>query len=134
MPDVPLSSTPMIYLVVAVVSALALGLLGVVKATRDGLALLRGQIREDYQTDGFRDAVAKAMDSHSVTGPIEKIVERSVERATSSSFGALTRSIGDIATEQRTQATRISIVETKVEGVLARSQAQRRSDLPGGAT
>jgi HAMP domain-containing protein len=124
----------MIYVAGFVVVALLLGLRFVVRDTRSGLALLRGQIRDDYQTDAFRDAVAKAMDSHSVTAPIEKIVERSVERATSSSFGALTTSIGAIATEQRAQAVRISSCETKVEGLLARSQAQRRSDLPGAPT
>lgn len=131
MPDLPLTSTPFIYIAGVVVVAILLGLRAVVRDTRAGLVALRAQIREDYGSDAFRGAVASAMDSHAVTAPIERIVERSVERATSSSFGEVTRSIGDIAQEQRAQASRLASVEGKVEGMLARSQAQRRSDLPG---
>lgn len=134
MPDLPLSSIPTVYLVVVVVIVMALGLRAVVMDSRKGMAALRAQIREDYGTDAFRTAVASAMDSHAVTAPIERIVERSVERATSSSFGAVTTSIRDVAEEQRRQSSRLATVEGKVEGLLARSQAQRRSDLPEVAT
>ena len=134
MPDIPISSTPLIYVAGVVVVAVLLGLRFVARYTRSGLELLRTQIRVDYASDAFRSAVASAMDSHAVTAPIERIVERSVERATSSSFGAVTTSIRDVAEEQRRQSTRLATVEGKVEGLLARSQAQRRSDLPEVAT
>lgn len=134
MPDIPISSTLYIYIAGAVVVAILLGLRFVARDTRSGLELLRTQIRDDYASDAFRSAVASAMDSHAVTAPIERIVERSVERATSSSFGAVTTSIRDVSEEQRRQSTRLATVEGKVEGLLARSQAQRRSDLPEVAT
>jgi hypothetical protein len=134
MPDIPISSTLYIYIAGAVVVAILLGLRFVARDTRSGLELLRTQIRDDYASDAFRSAVASAMDSHAVTAPIERIVERSVERATSSSFGAVTTSIRDVAEEQRRQSSRLATVEGKVEGLLARSQAQRRSDLPEVAT
>jgi hypothetical protein len=133
MPDLPLSSTPTIYVAVAACILVLGGLVAVVKATRSGLTELRGQIREDYGSEAFRAAVAGAMDSRAVTAPIEKIVTEAVQRSVASSFDHLTTSVRDLSNEQRKQAARLASVEGKVEGILGRVQAQRRGDLPGDA-
>ena len=130
MPDLPLSSTPMIYVAVVVCLLVLGGLLAVVRSTRSGLKELREQIRDDYGTEAFRSAVASAMDSRAVTAPIERIVSLTVERAVTSSFSHVTTSIRDLAEEQRKHSARLATVEGRVEGILARSREQRRGDLP----
>jgi hypothetical protein len=130
MPDIPISSTPAIYVVVVVVLVLLGGLVMVVKAVKAGQDELRANIREDYSSEPFRKAVAGAMDSRAVTAPIERIVEAAVVRTVTSSFDHLTASIRDLSGEQRAQATRLATVEGKVEGILGRVQAQRRGDQP----
>jgi hypothetical protein len=130
MPDLPLSSAPVIYAAGVVCLLILGGLVAVVKSTTKGITALRSQIREDYGTESFRAAVASAMDSRAVTAPIERIVETTVERAVQSSFSHVTTSIRDIAEEQRKHSARIATVEGRVEGILARSREQRRGDLP----
>jgi hypothetical protein len=130
MPDLPLSSAPVIYAAGVVCILILGGLVAVVKSTTKGITALRAQIREDYGTESFRAAVASAMDSRAVTAPIERIVEATVVRTVGTSFSHITDSIRDLAGEQRTMAGRLSTVESKVEGILARSREQRRGDLP----
>jgi hypothetical protein len=95
-----------------------------------GLRWLRDQQREGYKHDSFRVAVTRIFTEAIQTDDYRNRMRAAVGEAVSEAFEPVTDTLRDHTVDIKRLGGRVSAVEGKVEGILGRMQAQRKSDMP----
>ena len=94
-----------------------------------GFRWLRDQQREGYKHESFHDAVESVFLKAVQTDDYRDRVKRAVSEAVTLSFEPVTRALTEHSEKIDKLDDRITHAEVKIEGILGRTQLQRRSDL-----
>lgn len=93
-----------------------------------GFRWLRDQQREGYKHKDFRSAVGEIFSDVVQTDAFRNRMDRVVGDAVASSFEPITQTLRSHSVDLKDHEKRLGQAEGKIDGILARTQAQRRSD------